>query len=78
MANKLFVFESRSWERSVALREALEFAAARGLSLLLDVALVDLLVLRMGVDEMIAKIGVNILVIAVNYVLSKLWIFRGK
>ena len=78
VANKLFVFESRSWERSVALREALEFAAARGLSLLLDVALVDLLVLRMGVDEMIAKIGVNILVIAVNYVLSKLWIFRGK
>ena len=78
VANKLFVFRSRSWARETALPEALEFAAARGLSLLLDVALVDLLVLRLGVNEMIAKIGVNSLVIVVNYVFSKLWIFRKR
>ncbi len=78
VANKLFVFESRSWERNVALREAVEFGAARGLSLVMDVLLVDLLVLRLGVREMIAKIGVNVLVIVVNYVLSKVWIFRKK
>ena len=84
VTNKLFVFESKSWAPAVAAKEALSFFGSRILSLVIDVALFELLI-RVGLNQtlfgspgFLAKIIVNVVVIIVNYVLSKLIVFREK
>ena len=84
VTNKLFVFESRSWALASTLREAGEFFGARILSGLLTLAGVPLLI-RIGLDQpifgvegMLAKGTMSVIEVALNYVASKLVIFRKK
>ena len=78
VTNKLFVFESKSLQCLQVMRELGGFVAARGATGVLDMVLMWLLVDVIVMDEMFAKILVNVLVIVLNYVASKLWIFRKK
>lgn len=75
-ANKIFVFRSRSWQCAQVCREAVQFAIARVLALFLDIGAVNLCVLRLGMVSMISKLLANVLVIVVNYITGKLWVFR--
>ena len=77
-ANKIFVFRSRSWERKLVWKEAAQFSLARVFAMILDIAIVNLCVAAMKMDEMLAKIIANVLVIIVNYITGKLWVFRKK
>lgn len=84
ITNKLFVFESKSWAWKTALKETVSFFGSRILSLVIDVALFELLI-RIGLNQtlfgspgFLAKIIVNVVVIIVNYVLSKLIVFRKQ
>ena len=76
VTNKLYVFESKSWQGSLLLRELSAFVSARLFSLLLELAGMWLHVDCLGVAFGIAKIGMNVIVILVNYVLSKWVIFK--
>lgn len=76
VTNKLFVFESKSWKGSLLFRELSTFVSARLLSLLVDLAGMWLLVDCLGVNSVISKLGMNVLVIIINYVLSKWIIFK--
>lgn len=78
VTNKLYVFESKSWRRQVLLRELLTFVSARLLSLGLELLCMWLLVDCLGMAFAIAKLLANVLVILVNYVLSKWIIFTKK
>ena len=84
VTNKLFVFESRSREVKIVLREALSFFAARLASGVVEIFLPELLFLIgfdfsvFGVKGLFAKIIVNIIVIVLNYIFSKLWVFKKK
>ena len=78
VTNKLFVFESKSWRGALLLRELSSFVSARLFSLLLELAGMWLLVDCMGVPFAIAKIGMNVIVIIVNYVLSRWIIFKKE
>lgn len=84
VTNKLFVFESKSWAPKVFLYELVTFYSARLLSLGVEVLgmwlLVDVMTYSISHDTMyaIAKLIMNVLVIIINYVLSKLVIFRKK
>lgn len=78
ITNKRFVFQSKSWAPRVALPELGGFFAARALSLLLDTALLILMVRYLHMNDLIAKIPANILVIVFNYVASKWLIFRKR
>ncbi len=82
VTNKLFVFESSSRETATVIREALSFFAARILSGIVEIFLPELL-FKLGLDfslfgvkGLLAKIIVNIIVIILNYIFSKLWVFR--
>ncbi len=82
ITNKLFVFESKSREFKPVLREALSFFAARIISGVVEIFLPELL-FKLGLDfslfgvtGLVAKIIVNVIVIILNYVFSKLWVFR--
>ena len=77
--NKIFVFESKSWAIKVLLYEFWTFMAARVLSLLFEMGFIWIFVDRTGImPNWIAKILSNVVVIIVNYIFSKLIIFRKK
>lgn len=78
VTNKLWVFESKSWHGKIVLVEMGNFFLARVATGILDMVFMWLLVDVVVIEEMIAKVGVNVLVIVLNYVASKLWIFRKK
>lgn len=84
VTNKIWVFESKSWKPSVALKEFWLFVLARIITGALEWFVVPLLVAiglnqpLFGIDGFVAKIIVSIVVVILNYVFSKLIIFRNK
>ncbi len=91
ITNKLFVFNSKSWRADVLLKEIISFVAARVFSLLIEEAGLFLLVDALNFKElslnlfglsiggnMIAKLILAVIVVLLNYVFSKLYIFKKK
>lgn len=76
--NKLFVFRSKDWAWQVALRELWQMVASRLFSLGLETGILWFFVEQIHCNETVVKLAANILVIAVNYVLSKYVIFKKK
>lgn len=76
--NKVFVFRSHCGSRRELLRELGSFASARGFTGLIDylglVAMVELL----GLNARYAKYAVQALVILLNYIFGKFWVFRRR
>ncbi len=77
-ANKKFVFRSPGWDRETLRRELPEFVTARLLSLGFDAAFVELAVHLAGMNDLLAKLIANVIVIILNYFASKFWIFRKR
>lgn len=75
-ANKKYVFFSRDWSARTLRRELPGFVSARLLSLGFDAAFVELTVHLMGMNDLIATLIANVIVIVLNYFASKFWIFR--
>lgn len=78
LTNKLYVFNSKSFSFKLFLREAILFFMARGFSLAVDMVGMVILIELIHMDSLIAKIIVNIIVIVLNYILSKFLIFSKK
>ena len=79
ITNKLFVFESKSNSKKEFFKEMISFFLARIASgILCDVGTFALMVKVFNVNDIIAKIVTQIMVVIVNYVFSKLIIFRKK
>ncbi len=81
--NKLWVFKSKSWKGKVLWREAGLFLSARIVTGLFEIVLVPLLVV-LGMDQKIggiegalSKVVVSIAVVILNYICSKLVIFKN-
>ena len=77
-ANKKYVFRSDDWGKAALKKEIPGFVAARLFSLVLDIAVMELMVHVFGIGDLISKLVSNVIVIIVNYFLSKFWIFRKK
>ena len=78
VTNKLWVFESKSLDRETVIREAVSFFACRIATGVLDVAIMFVAVDVMGWNAMLWKLVSNALVIVLNFVASKLFIFKEK
>lgn len=76
VTNKLYVFESHVHGFRPLMLEIFNFMAARVFSLVMEQALMWLLVKQMGLYDLACKLGVNVLVVIVNYIFSKFFIFR--
>lgn len=76
--NKLFVFESREWAWRTVLRELWQLVASRLFSLGLETGILWLFVERLRCHEAAVKLCANVLVVIVNYVLSKFIVFRKR
>lgn len=84
VTNKLWVFDSKSWTWPLWLREAAAFFAGRlgsglveigGLPLLIKLGLDQTL---FGVEGFVANIVISVVVIILNYFISKFLVFRKK
>lgn len=76
ITNKLFVFKSKSFEARVFWRELWAFVAARLFSLGVDELGMVFLASFLGMNDWIAKIIMNVIVVIINYILSKRFIFK--
>ena len=76
VTNKIFVFRSASWEPGVVANEVWKFVSARIFSFFLEMAIMFVFVTVLHFNDMIIKILANIIVIILNYVLSKFVIFK--
>ena len=78
ITNKLFVFEGKSWEAQIAMKEFVGFLSARLATGILDTVLMWLFVSVISLDDTLSKIIINILVIIINYIASKFFIFKKE
>lgn len=79
ITNKIFVFESKTKTVKEFIKEMISFFACRVLSgILCDVGTFALMVKVLNINDIIAKIVTQIMVVILNYVLSKLVIFKKK
>ena len=76
ITNKLFVFESKGKSKKENIRECVSFFGFRVLSLIFDMGAMYLLLQVLNINELISKIISNVLVIILNYIFSKLFIFK--
>ena len=76
ITNKIFVFESKTNTAKELLKEIISFFGCRAFTGVLDVAFMYITVDIFNLNDMIMKIISNIVVIIVNYVFSKLIIFK--
>ena len=76
ITNKLFVFESRGKSKKENIKECVSFFGFRILSLVFDMGAMYLLLQVLNVNELLSKVVANVLVIILNYVFSKLFIFK--
>lgn len=79
ITNKLFVFESKTENIKAVLIEMGSFFLARIVSgILCDVGTFALMVKVFNINDVFAKIVTQIMVVIVNYIFSKLIIFKKK
>ena len=76
VVNKAFVFHTHCANALALLRESVGFFAMRLVSLGMETLLMYLTVTVLGLNDLVMKLIVNIVVIILNYVFSKLVIFR--
>ena len=90
-ANKVFVFESKGWTFATLKKEVPAFVGARIGSFFIeegglwffvavlhfDKKVFNFFVVQLG-GKMVAKLILGVVVVVINYVLSKFWIFRKK
>lgn len=76
ITNKLYVFESKSRETAVIGKEFILFAICRLISYFFDLGFVILFANILGYNEILVKIISNVIVVVINYIASKLFIFK--
>ena len=78
LTNRTWVFESRAHSAPDVLREMGYFFLCRLATGALDLAIMYVCVDRLGLPDMPVKVLSNVVVIVLNYVASKLFIFAKK
>ncbi len=83
VANKLFVFRSHVKGAGALAKEAASFFASRAVTALLEWGVMFALNHFIGLEDdslwgMTAKLGVNVVVLVLNFVFSQFFVFKGE
>jgi len=78
VTNKIFVFESTNMASGIVFKEAVSFVGARLVSGLCDLGFMIFAVEIIHMNDFIAKIITNLFVVVINYLFSKLVVFKKK
>jgi len=74
--NKIFVFESKSFDSKTFFKELSSFFGARVFSLMVEQLGLFLLIDTLLQKELVSKIIISVIVVLINYFFSKLLIFK--
>ncbi|MDX5806752.1 GtrA family protein, partial [Clostridioides difficile] len=77
VTNKFFVFESKRIEIKFLFKEFLSFVSFRLLSGVVEMLIMYVMIDLLFVNDVIVKIFTNIVVIVLNYLFSKMIIFKN-
>ena len=77
VTNKIWVFESKTTGAKDLFREAVSFTMGRLATGVMDLGIMYLMVDVMTQNAFIWKIISNVIVVILNYVISKLWVFKN-
>ena len=78
ITNKIYVFESTTNNLKELMKEIVSFVGCRLATAIIEMLLMNLFVTIWKFDYMLMKIIVNIIIIILNFVFSKLIIFKNK
>lgn len=76
ITNKIFVFKNKEKEKKQVFIQIYQFVKYRLFSLIIDILLMYAFVELVKIDDMISKIIVQVIVIVLNYVFSKIFVFK--
>jgi uncharacterized membrane protein YfhO/putative flippase GtrA len=76
ITNKIFVFRSKTYTTNSFITEMYQFFKYRLVSLGIDLAIMFVLIDMIFIDDVIAKLIVQVVIVIVNYVFSKLFVFK--
>lgn len=76
--NKPFVFQSNDWSFGTLLRELIGFTGCRLLTGVLETVALLICVDVMNLNGFVCKIVVGIVVVILNYISSRIFVFRKK
>lgn len=76
VTNKLYVFDSKTVKLKDIAREIFSFFSARIATLVIETAFLWVVIDKLGFNDILMKIISNIIVIILNYIFSKIFIFK--
>ena len=76
ITNKTMVFNSKSFDRFILIKEFISFTGARLFSFALQIVGIKFMIDYANINEYIAKAVMSVVVIVCNYVLSKILVFK--
>lgn len=78
VTNKVWVFKSKSWHFTIWFKECIQFFLARIGTCFFDMIYMFIAITIFHFEATISKIVANVIVVLLNYILSKIWIFKHK
>lgn len=78
ITNKLWVFEAETVGCKNFLKQMVSFFAGRIVTLVIEEGVLFVFITLMGMPSLLIKIAAQVVVIVLNYVISKLLVFRKK
>lgn len=78
ITNKFFVFESKETNIKFLIKEFSSFISCRILSGIIEMIFMYIMISLMSLNDFIVKIITNVVVVILNFIFSKLIIFKNK
>ena len=78
MTNKLYVFNSKSVKIDIIIKEFTKFINCRLTSGIIETILLFLLVDMLDVNDIISKLVIGVIVVILNFIFSKLFVFKKQ
>ena len=78
ISSRIWVFENTATGGKAVIAEIGKFVSGRLGTLAIEELILYIFITRMGLNSMAVKLAATIIVIILNYVISKIWVFRAK
>lgn len=75
ITNRIFVFNSKN---NNIFKEIISFTSSRVLTLIIDMLIMFIMVTTFGINDKISKLVCQVVVTILNYVFSKLFVFKNN
>lgn len=76
--NRIWVFDSKTDTVNEFIKQMVAFFGGRVVTLVIEEAILLVFITIMGLNSMLIKIIAQVVVIVLNYIISKLWIFKKQ